>query len=116
MSLLRAVTTQMLSALCRVKRTEIFQTELQVFELSVIPHLEVSMEYMSELRSLLIAVTKHKGSRIALADHLSQPAAACMQQQVITGVKAVNLLLQKNMPLEASNMASVVLSSLESHY
>ena len=73
-------------------------------------------DYVLKLRTLLLAVTQHKGNASALADHLSQPAAACMQQQVITGVTAVGILLQKNMPLEASNMASVVLSSLESHY
>ena len=74
------------------------------------------MEYMSELRLLLIAVTKHSCNVTHLAAHIARPEAEVAGLTIKTGAEAVLLLLNKGMDLEASNLASVVIRRLEHHY
>ena len=78
-------------------------------------------DYILELRSLLLAVTRKNGKVNDLANHLANhlnaagKAPECLLQTRL-GAEAVVVLLHKGMLLEASNMASVVLSRLGYHY
>ena len=70
-------------------------------------------DYILELQSLLIAVTKHKGNAKHIADHLARPEAEEAGLAIKTASEAVLLLLNKGMDLEASNLASVLIRRLE---
>jgi len=72
------------------------------------------MSYIQELRTLLLAVTKHNCKVTHLAAHLARPSEISLVDK--TGAEAVLLLLNKGMDLEASNLASAVIRRLEHHY
>jgi len=74
------------------------------------------MSYIQELRTLLLAVTKHNCKVTHLAAHLARPEVAEVGLTNKTGAEAVLLLLNKGMDLEASNLASAVIRRLEHHY
>ena len=70
-------------------------------------------DYILELQSLLIAVTKHSCKVTHLADHLARPEAEEAGLAIKTASEAVLLLLNKGRDLEASNLASAVIRRLE---